>query len=198
MCHDDMFRDLNDTADYLRENGTYLDRTLKLANSQSSKMLNTTTTNTVTTDDMSECTIDSCIKTVQNLIKETSIVKASNALSVPTVRQSLSILDPIWAKLEPALKAKIDEIRKEIRKKRAEQGNSSREKMPSQYPMSDAQKVNAMVTNLCPDVEMDMPSDDDTDDEQLISQAFHTRVAYTTHNCEDDIEVRAHLELVDN
>jgi hypothetical protein len=47
-------------------------------------------------------------------------------------------------------------------------------------------------------MEMDMPSDDDTDDEQLISQAFHIRVAYTIHNCEDDIEVRAHLELVDN
>jgi hypothetical protein len=131
MCHDDMFRDFDDTGDYLRENGTYLDHTLKQANSQPSRMLNTTTDDTVTTDDMSECTLDSCIKTVQNLIKETSPVKAYNALSVPTVRQSLSIPDAIWAKLEPALKAKVDEIRKEIRKKRAEQGTNSGQKMPS-------------------------------------------------------------------
>jgi len=198
MCHDDLFRDFDETADYLRENGTYLDHTLKQANSQPSRMLNTTTEDTVTTDDMSGCTLDSCIKTVQNLIKETSVVKAYNALSVPTVRQSLSIPDAIWAKLEPALKAKVDEIRKEIRKKRAEQGNYSGQKVPAQYPMSDAQKVNAMVAHLCPDMEMDMPSDDDTDDEQMIAQAFHTRVSHTTHNDEDDIEVRAHLELVDN
>jgi hypothetical protein len=158
-----MFRDFNETADYLRENGTYLDQTLKLANSQSSKILNATTEDTVTTDDMSECTLDSCIKIVQNLIQETSIVKAYNALSVPTVRQSLSIPDAIWAKLEPALKAKVDEIRKEIRKKRAEQGTSSGQKLPAQYPMSDAQKVIAMVANLCPDMEMDIPSDDDTE-----------------------------------
>ena len=44
LCKDNEDRNFNDTADYLRENGTSMDWTLKKIHNRSSKMLNATQT----------------------------------------------------------------------------------------------------------------------------------------------------------
>ena len=142
ICHDDLFREFHETANYLRENGTCLDRTFKKANNQSSKMLNTLREEPeeVEREETTTHSMDSCLKVVQNLIQETTLMRAYNALKMAPVRKSLSIPDEIWAQLEPPLRERINAIRAEVRKKKREQGNAPSNKLPGQYPMLDTQK----------------------------------------------------------
>ena len=60
------------------------------------------------------------IQVVKQLTQEIGLVKAYNTLQAPSVRESLSIPSQIWTRLEPAMKQRIEVLRKEIR---AEQGN---------------------------------------------------------------------------
>ena len=106
ICQDDVFKDFESTANYLRENGTSLDRTLKNTDSTTSKMLKTEKT----------LDLDECLKIVQKLSQESSLIKAYNTLKSPMVRESLKIPDEIWFQLEPKIKERILEIRKDSEK----------------------------------------------------------------------------------
>jgi hypothetical protein len=144
ICHDDLLKDFEETANYLRENGTSLDRTMKQLENTPSRMLTTVREEEMTPSD-TEPSVDDCMKVVQALAQETSIVQAFNALKSPMVRGSLNIPTEIWLKLEPQLKQRISDIKDKIRKKMAQESPREKAPMPSQYP-SPAQKVNAIIS----------------------------------------------------
>ena len=129
------------------------------------------------------------MKVIQTLAKETSVVQAFNVLKSPMVCTSLNIPTEIWLLLEPQLKQRITEIKNEIRKKRAQTTPPPRSPMPPQYP-SPAQRVNAMMAQFGLNSDEGMSSGEETDDEALHTNAFHTTL-------EDDLEVRANLGHVD-
>ena len=83
--------------------------------------------------------MESCLKVVQSLVQESSLVNTYSALNMVLIQQSLSIPDAIWAKPEPALREKINVIKAEVRKKKQE--STSTTKLPGQYPMSDTHEV---------------------------------------------------------
>jgi hypothetical protein len=66
----------------------------------------------VKTPDLSET---ACINLVKGLIDESGIQKAYSVLQVNSVRESLHIPHAIWVKLEPKLKEKIEDIKRQIR-----------------------------------------------------------------------------------
>jgi hypothetical protein len=168
ICHDDMLKDFEETSNYLRENVTSMDRTLKKIQAGSSKMLNTHK------EEIEERTpdIDECLKIVQNLMKETSLKRTFNALQSLTVCTSLNIPGDIWHQLEPQMKEKINEIKAEVRKKRAQESKPM-DLLPPQYAKV-AQKVNAMVATMCTEHDEESDSDTSTNDEALHVTAFHT------------------------
>ena len=59
ICQDDIFKNFEITANYLRENGTSLDRTMKRIQSGSSKMLNTIQE---TLEEPKSPTMEGCLK----------------------------------------------------------------------------------------------------------------------------------------
>ena len=188
LCQDDLLRDFEETANYLRENGTSLDRTIKQIETTSSKMLNTVKEDEQDSKDP-EPSLDECMKVIQSLAQETSVVQAYNALKSPMVRTSLNIPTAIWLKLEPQLKQRINEIKDEIRKKQAQDSPPRRPPMPPQYP-SPAQKVNAMMAQLSMNCMEETSSGEETDDDTLHVNVFHATM-------EEDLEVRANLGYVD-
>jgi hypothetical protein len=94
------------------------------------------------------------------------------------------------------MKDKITEIKNEIRQKRAldpQPPSPGRQfKIPVQYPKA-ALQVNAMLASIYNDGDEEDENSDEgsTDDEAITSHIFHATM--TT-----DLEVKAHLELVDN
>ena len=115
---------------------------MKRIQSQSSRML--TTTQEPLEESQDSPTMEDCLKIVQNMASETSLIKAYNAFQSGTVRASLNIPGEIWHKLEPELKDRINSIKAEIRKKRAEK-KPREEPLPPQY--STAALVNTMLAN---------------------------------------------------
>ena len=136
--------------------------------------------------------MEGCLKIIQNMASETSLIKAYNALQSSTVRASLNIPGEICFKLEPEIKEKINAIKAEIRKKRAEK-KADDTPLPPQY--STAALMNTMLANLCVENVDDNGSDVSTDDDAL-HNVYHTQVIRDENTT--DLEVRANLEHIAN
>ena len=189
-CEDDQLKDFQKTADYLREKGMSLDRTLKQSTGRTSKMLHSTLELVQPGPDYDECE-----RVLQTLVQETSLTRAYNALQSAVVRKSLNIPNEIWRELEPKMKEKITQIKNEIRQKRQQEERTPSatparppSPLPEQYPTA-ANAVNTMLSNLCIDDTSD--SEPTSTDDEALSAQYHTVM-------ERDLEVRAHLELIDS
>ena len=95
ICKDDVYRGFNDTADYLRENGTSMDRSLKRNNHRSSRMLNTTQENP------EALSMEQVVNMVEQMTNDMPLSRVYSTLSSTVVRNSLHIPTEIWNELEP-------------------------------------------------------------------------------------------------
>ena len=198
ICKDDEDRDFNDTADYLRENGTSMDRALKKITTRSSKMLNTTKE---PSDDLS---MEQVCNMVEQMTMEMPFSRVYSTLNSPIMRSSLHIPNDIWQELEPQMKEKMLEIKKRIKKKKQEAGGEKTKStiLPPQYPSRAAQvaKFNAMLANACADDDV-RDSDGSTDDD-VMKNVFHTYQMDSSDDSDSsehsDLEVKANLETVIN
>jgi hypothetical protein len=112
------------------------------------------------------------------MAKEDGLQETYHVFNSKTFRQSLSIPDATWNKLEPMLKDKITELRNKIRKERAEKASMDKkpEKLPSQYPNMKAKETMLNLVSSIADLGMN-DMDDDTDDDMLTTTAFMARTA---------------------
>ena len=179
VCQDDMLRDFETTANYLRENGMSLDRSLSRFKNSKSRMLHMVQEENEDNEDEWE----RCVQVVQNLVEETSAIQAYNTLQSSTIRSSLHIPPAIWNRLEPQMKAKINEIRNKLNK---DSGNNN--SIPPQYP-NKANNVNLLVANLCATMDQQSIEEESEEDEPQLS-IFHTSTC--------DLEIKAHFEYMDS
>ena len=194
-----------DTANYLRSN-------CPVTATQKPEITNTMLQVSTLDDDKGteffqcdeQLNLQDTVVLVQKMIEETSVKHVYNALSSPSLRNQLHIPDLIWKRLEPKLKAKLDEIRREIHKEQksatfhpanrtssAKPAPSTTSSIPDQYPaMRQTNHTSALlngVANMLEDVD-----DSDVDDDIL-------NVAFMAMTLQDpiDIVVHAHFEYAE-
>ena len=117
------------------------------------------------------------VQTIQTLMEEQGVVKAFNTLQSQTVRNSLFIPDAIWEKMEPQMKEKVMEIRRELRAKRAAASpvnkaasESNKPRLSAQYPTVTA-AASMHMTDLLARVNK-MVLDEDSDDASIDDEAI--------------------------
>ncbi|MEM7375623.1 MAG: reverse transcriptase domain-containing protein, partial [Bacteroidota bacterium] len=181
VCRDNLRIDFAQTCDYIRSNSMWLEKMEKP--STNSSMLyaaheqppsdEVSTANKVTQLDM-----DGTIALVKEMSSDTSIAHVYNTLQSSSLRNILQIPSEIWKQLEPELKSRIIDVKKDIKASIPKhQPRQQAGGIPQQYP-----GVQAKVATMCELLENVLhDSDEDTDDD-VIRRANNT------------ISVRAHLE----
>ena len=113
------------------------------------------------------------------------------------MRDSLCVPSAVWERLEPALRQKIEQIRRDIRSEYKKSPNhaskqptkpSSEDILPPQYP--SMQNTTSTVLNSLAEMSIDEENSHDTDDE-LLHHILMTNVV------SEDIEVHAHMEYAE-
>ena len=147
------------------------------------------------------------MNTIQDLVDEQGLIKAYNTMQSTTVRNSLSVPDLIWDKLEPDMRKKILEIKKELREKKQTASPvpkpatvTSKPNLPAQHPTMSANQTSqldeflAKINNLT----IEDAGDDSTDDEAMVLGLHMARTSHDPPGVSDDsyepIELKAHLE----
>ena len=128
-------------------------------------------------------TLNKAITLFNTLCEETSPIHAFRTFSSPTMRENLSIPDPIWKELEPIVKDQITAIRRKIRERRdSQQKDDSKDeatttngpktvpqkesKIPAQYPSMAIAKLCQTLENWgIMDDDEDMSGDEEEDDD---------------------------------
>ena len=157
-----------------------------------------------------EMSLDGAMDVFANMAKETSISQAYQTFTSRVARQQMSIPDPIWRELEPAIQEKIKAIRAKVNamtnSTKAEAPTKPQTGIPPQYPTM--QKANLLETteddshkayfSLCEKLgAMTTASDEDTDDDELQATVFMTSSIPVAETPDPDaLIIRAHLEYV--
>ena len=159
-------------------------------------------------------TMEETISLVNRMAAETSYKHVYRVMQSQSLRDSLCVPFEIWAHLEPALRTKIDNIRKEIRDASARPNSADArrstppndETLPDQYPSRATQHTQALNTSVELDLdEMDDVSENtDSDDDSVVDDTIlrcllnvRTLTDDDAHSNEPDLEVRAHFEYVE-
>ncbi len=116
------------------------------------------------------------ISIFHTMAKETSMDHAYHAFQSQTVRESLNIPNPIWKRLDPILKKKIEEIRNQVRSEKTPRPHHATPEapiIPDQYPTM-VEKESPNVMNLCELVNSQLDlTESETDDEDIVDEIFH-------------------------
>ena len=147
--------------------------------------------------------LDETLTLVQKMSSESSLTHVFNALQSSSMRESLRIPTEIWVKLEPKLKDRLTEIKKEIYQQRKKQDSSNKDEFPAQYTKkalkTEVETAESIVDAISQINISDM--DVDTDDEELQGNLFMVRsmepeleAKNSTIQDSPDLEVRAHFE----
>ena len=211
-CKDSPDMSYEETAAYLRSNSILIDSLSKQSKRPTNTMLN------ATLDDLgqyanninhTQLTMKDAIQLVNTMTQESSLVNVYQMLSSSkSLREKLHIHPAIWRKLDLAIQKKILDIKNEIQDKEKAKhqaakkdqdsapkkppiGNStpSNDTLPSQYPTMKGKTP--QMSSLLHLSAVDLPdSDEDTDDDMLVSQLQVRHVS----TIDGDMEIRAHLE----
>ena len=135
---------------------------------------------------------------INHMASETSFTHVYNALSSPSLRQKLLIPKAIWVRLEPELRKKIEEIRKDIEssnggdiKEGTNKKSSTPTPVPNQYPsMAGKEHSTTALLNQMAELSVEDCAFDD-DDEDVDTDHIANLFQVTSS---PDLEVRAHLE----
>ena len=196
-CRDDLTMGFEETANYLRTNSLFIDTLGQMGKqSRQSTMLKVDSSTHTRDSENKDLDYRSAMKLVTNMVEETSYSNVYNALSAPSLRQSLRIPDPIWRKMEPKLKEKMEALKQEVIAEKKEQNNSEhgskhaykpspkpgynnpRDALPAQYP----NKVNMVA------------QEESEDEDSTCDTVLHGFMVLQSTDDTEDIEVRAHLE----
>ena len=154
-CEDSVSWTFEETCNYIRCNSMIMDKVMSTA-PKTATMLNTMV------DDKVEPNHEDIIKKIQMMIEETSPVLLYQALSSPTMRESMNIPTTIWKELEPELREKVMEIRNSRREKEEQKKEEPRSSsLPPQYANKTPMDL---VANLCAQMTQDDNYEDIEDD----------------------------------
>jgi hypothetical protein len=197
-CRDNEYMSFEKCAAYLRSNSMLIDTHNEMIIPSRLMKVEDITQN----EPEPQKSLESVSKMFHTMAEENGLENSFRMFNTRVFRESLSIPTSIWMELKPAIQEEINKIRQQVREQCLANPNPHQrppqsyksvpkdEKIPNQYPTMKQKSTAANLVNSIP--EMDLESDDDTDDE-----AFHmymTKTKPVPDTSSSTINVRAHFE----
>ena len=183
-CRDDEDMTYAQTAAYLRKNAILLDHSNALK--PSPRLMH------VSNDEEHSKNLEEVSKLFHTIALESGIEPAYRMFNARSFRDAMTIPTDIWKELEPAIKDKINEIRKKTRESDHPKPKLSFTDIPKQYPNVQPRATIANLVNSLGD--MDIGDGNDIDDDAMQSHAFMVKARVFMGPVSDVLDVSAHFD----